>query len=176
MLDTGFAERVAARGSGNRQAFLASHAARAACTREFARLSDELKRNVARLDGVSADHKTSVRQSPDRCIVQLGPVALTVAWLRNGNDLVEAGELLIIGWRGAVAPTHRVQPERPRLGKAPFAATALWEQVFTPVADRETSWAWQAAPPLDETCTSTALSARCVERLYAAYQEFSASG
>ena len=175
MIDTEFTERVAARSSGHRQSFLSSHRALAACTREFARLSDEVRHNVAALSDVNEDEKTSVRQSPDRCIVQLGPVALTVAWLRNGNDLVESGELLVIVWRGAVAPTQRVQPERPRAGRAAFAATALWEQVFTPVAENETSWAWTATNPPGESWSSTALAARCVERLHAAHQEHSAT-
>jgi hypothetical protein len=176
MTDTEFAERVDARGTNHRQSFLASHRALAACTRELARLSDELRQGVAALHGVNADEKTTVRQSPDRCIVQLGPVALTVAWLRNSNDLVEAGELLAIVWRGAVAPGQRVQPERPRVGPAPFAATALWEQVFTPVAESETSWTWHAVNARGESWSSTALAAHCTERLHAAYQECNAAG
>src|SRR5688500_4515349 len=90
MTDTQFAERADARGTNHRQSFLSSHRALAACTREFARLSDEIRQSVAALQGVSADEKAAVRQSPDRCIVQLGPVALTIAWLRKGSDLVEA--------------------------------------------------------------------------------------
>ena len=176
MTDSEFTERVDARGTNHRQSFLSSHRALAACTREFARLSEEIRQGVAALHGVGADEKTTVRQSPDRCIVQLGPVALTIAWLRNSSDLVEAGELLAIVWRGAVAPSQRVSPERPRVGPAPFAATALWEQVFTPVAENETAWAWQTVNPRGESWPSSALSAHCVERLHAAYQECSAAG
>jgi hypothetical protein len=174
MIDTQFAERVAERGSNARQSFLASHRALAACTREFARLSDEIRHGVASLPGVSADEKTTVRQSPDRCIVQLGPVALTVAWLRSNHDSVEAGELLVIVWRGSVAPSKRHQPERPHVGPAPFAATALWEQVFTPVGDSETSWGWQPVDATSQRCSSTELSARCVERLHEAYLQSAA--
>ncbi len=170
MIDTQFAERVAERGSNPRQSFLTSHRALAACAREFARLSDELRQGVAGLSGVNEDEKTTVRQSPDRCIVQLGPVALTVAWLRSNNDSVEAGELLAIVWRGSVAPSKRHQPERPHVGPAPFAATALWEQVLTPVGDSETTWGWQPVST-NERWSSTELSARCVERLHAAYLE-----
>ena len=136
MTDTEFAERVDARGTNHRQSFLSSHRALAACTREFARLSEEIRQGVAALHGVSADEKTTVRQSPDRCIVQLGPVALTIAWLRNSSDLVEAGELLAIVWRGAVAPSQRVSPERPRVGPAPFAAGTYQPAIRSPSEDR----------------------------------------
>jgi hypothetical protein len=153
------------------QPFLASHRALAACTRELARLSDEVLSGVAALLGPMAEKKPIVRRSPDRCIVQLGPVALTVAWLRGNHDSVADGELLVIVWRGAVAPRQRHQPERPATGPAPLGATPLWEQVLTPVADGEETWAWQ--PHDDEVgrCSSAELAARCVGRLGAAYLE-----
>lgn len=172
MIETRSAERGEARdNSSSRQPFLASHRALAACTREFARLSDELRHGVAALPGVDADEKATVRQSPDRCIVQLGPVALTIAWLRAHSDVVEDGELLVIVWRGAVATGKPREPERPRVGPAPFAATALWERVFTAVGDSETTWAWRPVDAPNERWGSTELSARCVERLHAAYQD-----
>ena len=44
-----------------------------------------------------------VRRSPARCLVQLGPVALTVAWLQRAQGTVADGELLVVVWRGEVA-------------------------------------------------------------------------
>ena len=152
--------------------FLASHSALAVCTRELARLGDEVVRGVAALAAAAPTEKATVRRSPDRCIVQLGPVALTIAWLRGSYDAVAAGELLVIVWRGAVAPRQRHQPERPATGPAPLGATPLWEQVLTPVGESEETWAWQ---PQDDDrigqCSSAELSARCVARLRAAYLE-----
>src|SRR5687768_12020936 len=155
-----------------RQPFLTSHKALAACAREFARLSREVVDGVAALPGTPAEEKAVVRQSPDRCIVQLGPVALTLAWLRSTHDSVATGELLVIAWRGAVAPrTKNHQPERPVTGPAPLAATALWEQVLTPVGDSEASWAWQPRGTEVGQCSSSELAARCVEQLRVAYEE-----
>ena len=153
--------------------FLDSHRALAVCTRELARLADEVVRGVAALAGAAAAEKTTVRRSPDRCIVQLGPVALTIAWLRGTHDAVAAGELLVIVWRGAVAPRPRLQPERPATGPAPLGATPLWEQVLTPKGDSEETWAWQPEDDDDrvERCSSAELAARCVGRLRAAYME-----
>ena len=150
--------------------FLASHRALAVCTRELARLGDEVVRGVAALAAAAPTEKATVRRSPDRCIVQLGPVALTIAWLRGNHDAVAAGELLVIVWRGAVAPRQRHQPERPATGPAPLGATPLWEQVLAAVGDSEQTWAWQ--PQNDDQigrCSSTELAAYCVARLRAAY-------
>jgi hypothetical protein len=152
--------------------FLTSHRALAVCSRELARLSDEVSRGVAALGGAMAEEKATVRRSPDRCIVQLGPVALTIAWLRSTHDSVAEGELLVIVWRGAVAPRHLQEPERKAVRTAPLAATPLWEQVLSAVGDSEATWAWQPRGDDEiERCSSTELAARCVGRLRAAYLE-----
>src|SRR5213083_2550684 len=84
--------------------FLSTPRALAACGREFARLCEGIADEVGASLGEAAPDKVVLRQSPERCIVQVGPAALTVAWLRNNRDSVAEGELLIILWRGQVAP------------------------------------------------------------------------
>jgi hypothetical protein len=113
-----------------------------------------------------------VRQSPTRCIVQLGPVALTVAWLRSAVDSIAFGQLLIIVWRGMVAPPQDLRPERaaaPRGSRAP--ATALWEEVLVPDATSADDWRWRSNAPNGGRHTSTELAAHCVARLRVAYNE-----
>ena len=152
--------------------FLTSSRAYAACTRELARLSDEVLRGVALLGGAVQDEKATIRRSPDRCIVQLGPVALTIAWLRGNNSSVALGELLVIVWRGAVAPRKdHNHPERPSKGPAPLGATSLWEQVFSAVGASEQTWGWHPPGAEIERCSSIELAERCVGRLQAAYME-----
>jgi hypothetical protein len=172
MIGSTSAERlVDVRDNSHRPPFLASHRAVAACARELARLSEEIVLGAVALSSTTVEHKAVVRQSPDRCIVQLGPVALTLAWLRSSNDSVAAGELLVIVWRGAVAPRKELLPERRSTRPAPLPATALWEQVLTAVADSEQTWAWQPRAADLGRCSSTELAARCVERLRVAYLE-----
>lgn len=154
-----------------RQPFLASHKAVAACTREFVRLGREVVDGVAALAGAAAEEKAVIRQSPERCIVQLGPVALTLAWLRSTHDSIAMGELLVIVWRGSVAPRTKHQPERPVIGPAPLGATPLWEQVLTPAGDSEANWAWQPRGTDGARCSSSQLAARCMEQLHVAYLE-----
>lgn len=173
MIQTSAAERPIDAPPSNyyRQPFLASHKAVAACTREFVRLCREVLDGVQALPSATPEEKAVIRQSPDRCIVQLGPVALTVAWLRGTHDSVAMGELLVIVWRGSVAPRTKHQPERRATGPAPLAATSLWEEVLTPVAENEASWGWQPRGTESGQCSSSELATRCLERLNAAYVE-----
>ncbi len=149
--------------------FLSTHRAHAACARELVRLTDEVVRLVAALGGPTQTEKVTVRRSPDRCIVQLGPVALTVGWILSNNDAIAQGELLIIVWRGVVAPRREHNPERPSKGPAPLAATPLWEQVLAAVGDSEQTWTWHLQGDETGWCSSSDLAARCVSRLHAAY-------
>ena len=151
--------------------FLTSSRAYAACTRELARLSDEVLRGLATMGGPIQEEKAIVRRSPERCIVQLGPVALTIGWLRSNNDSVALGELLVIVWRGSVAPRKDHNPERPSKGPAALGATALWEQVLSAVGESEQTWGWHPPGQEIERCSSIELAERCVSRLRAAYME-----
>lgn len=152
----------------DRPSFLESHRALAACTREFGRLADAIIHRLA-ADPL-AEEKPVVRQSPGRCIVQLGPVALTLTWLRSTLDSVAEGQLLVIGWRGSVAPKSSHSPERGGLHRAPLPATALWEEVLVAVAADEASWLWRA--PAGSVASSSAdLGRRWVERLRCAHTE-----
>jgi hypothetical protein len=148
-------------------AFLASHRAVAACAREFTRLAEEVIERVSTLAAATGDEKAVVRQSPARCIVQLGPVALTLTWLRKTLDSVADGELLVIGWHGAVAPRGLQTPERAPL-RAPSAAIALWEELLVAVADNEASWLWRRQGASNGFQSAT-LADGWVERLRLAY-------
>lgn len=149
------------REGGDRQSFLGSHRALGACTREFARLADDIVQRVTALD----EEKPVVRNSPGRCIAQLGPVAITLAWLRSTLDSVADGQLMVIVWRGIVAPALLHLPERMSKKKPALPATALWEEVLRPVATDEASWLWESAKNPDMRYTSAELAELCVERL-----------
>ena len=174
MTDSSLAERLADQSAPpSQRSFLASHRAAAACKRELDRLAEDVARRLTTSQHVNVDETPVVRLSPDRCIVQLGPVALTVVWLKGARDSVAEGELLVIVWRGAVGARAPNLPERPGAHRAP-SATALWERVLVPVAEDEATWSWQprgAASADAGRCSSSALAAQCTERLYEAYVE-----
>ncbi|HUF26967.1 MAG TPA: hypothetical protein VMM18_08325 [Gemmatimonadaceae bacterium] len=156
-------------GTPARKSFLGTYRALAACTREFAQLTDEVVKRAGALHTAGLADKPVVRQMPGRCIVQLGPVALTLAWLRSTLDSVADGELLVIVWRGAVAPRGDHQPERTRETSTPRTAKVLWEDVLIAVAASSADWTWQAKRADGGSFSSTALADHCVEQLRAAH-------
>ena len=153
------------------RSFLDSHRALAACSREFARLAEDVVQGVTALRAAGVQEEPVVRLSPGRCIVQVGPVALTLAWLRSTLGSVTDGQLLAIVWHGTVAPRAEHHPERTATRPPPIAAKALWEEVFAAVAVSEASWTWQPAHADVGGYSSTDLAARCVERLSRAHAE-----
>jgi hypothetical protein len=148
--------------------YTASFRANAACTRELARLYDEIEASLA---GAGPVEEPVVRRSPARCLVQLGPVALTVAWLQRAQGTVADGELLVVVWRGEVAVRTPQGFERAHQHSGASLATALWETVLVVSAQSETQWGWAPAGAGGETLSSAALAGRCVERLRATHAE-----
>jgi hypothetical protein len=153
--------------------YTSSFRANAACARELARLYDEIAESLT--DGrIPADAKSTeepvVRRSPARCLVQLGPVALTVAWLQRAQGTVADGELLIVVWRGEVAMRTPQGFERAHQHSGATSATALWETVLVVSAQSETQWGWAPAVGVDAVSFS-ALARHCVDRLRAAHAE-----
>lgn len=152
-----------------RAPFLTTHRALAACTRELARLSDELHEGAGTLSATLGTPVPVVRRPPGRCLIQLGPVALSVVWLRSTPDSAATGQLLINVWRGAIAPRMHHRPERPGEERAPEPATLLWERVLTATGDTEAAWLWEHEAADVPTLDSTALARLCVEQLGVAY-------
>lgn len=152
-------------------AFLASHRALAACSRELSRLGDEIEREVRTLPAPEAPAKPAIEHSPGRIIVQFGPVALSVAWLRSTLDTVSQGELLVIVWRGVVAPRRVQRPERPGNVRVAAGATPLWEKVLVAEAANENAWAWRPQDGSAPGCSSSELAVRCVDQLKKAHAQ-----
>jgi hypothetical protein len=151
--------------------FLGSSRAVAVCSREFERLADTIaKRATSAAEKVGA--KAEVQRMPDRCLVQLGPVALSVSWVRERVDTVATGRLMIAEWQGTV-----VRQPRP----ADMAATAstvnhgpatlMSEKILRADATGEPDWLWRREPVEDLGYASRDLAAHCVESLMLTLQE-----
>ena len=145
--------------------FLNSHRALSVRLREFDRLTDCAVRGLSAL-GKSAsgmDERPVVRRSPDRCLIQFGPVALTLAWLRHTLDSVAEGELLVVVWRGLVAPNGRSPADLTTSICTPVrSATVEWEEVLRAVAIDEPSWLWRPTSADIGGYRSPELADRCV--------------
>ena len=180
MLDHIAVRRTDVRTTDVRSDFVTSYRATAACTRELGRLHDDIAaalsawRDGFAAAGGSVPEEPVVRRSPARCLVQLGPVALTVAWLQRAQGTVADGELLAVVWRGEVAVRTPQGFERSYDRAGASSATALWETVLVAAAESETQWRWVTAGEADDPMSSAALAVQCVERLCAAYTEHTA--
>ena len=128
----------------DREDFLDSHRALAVCAREFDRLAEDIGKRVSDLEDEAKGLKVDVRRSPGRCIVQLGPVALTISWLRTRAETVSQGRLLICEWLGTVGANGQQEYVN---GVPTIAVTqtakVVRESVFIADASDEKSWTWR---------------------------------
>lgn len=151
-----------------RRPFLTTHPAVAASTREFSRLASDVVDRIGRLTFDDATHMPKVRRSPYRVIVQAGPVAVTLAWLRDRADSPAAAQLLVVVWRGTIAAGGAQQFERPRKAVA-ATAKAAWMAEYTPEAESELSWRWRLQVGDGATLSSAEVAERCVAELAREY-------
>lgn len=147
-----------------RTAFLVSHRAQSTAAREFTRLSTDVVQAARTIAAQRDIDPPTLRQSPDRCIVQMGPVALTVGYLRPGAEVPAGGQLLVIVWRGTIAPRGDHVPERGRR-HTPAPPVPLWEESLIVSAEDESAWHWHPFGLEREGFTSTEVADRCATQL-----------
>ncbi|MDB4909010.1 MAG: hypothetical protein JWO05_3794 [Gemmatimonadetes bacterium] len=152
----------------SRDMFLSSHRALAACNREFARLAEEVTvRTGVMLREAGIDDKPEMRMSPGRCIIQAGPVALTISWLRATLDSVSDGKLLVVAWHGRIATGSKRLPEGGDSMQPTATAKVLWEDTLSAEASKEDDWQWRSEGDPKKSYTSDELAARCMVPLKA---------
>lgn len=150
--------------------FLGSSRAVAVCAREFERLADTIaKRATSAAEKVGA--KAEVQRMPDRCLVQLGPVALSVSWVRERVDTVATGRLMIAEWQGTVVRTPRPADMQTATTTNHGPATLMSEKILRADATGEPDWLWRREPVEDHGYASRDLAAHCVESLVLSLQE-----
>ncbi len=146
-------------------AYTSSRRATTQCARELERLHADVISGAKSLHEQGVAEKPVIRQSPNRCIVQVGGVALTIAWLQNAMASVAEGELLVILWQGQVAPANTDASDRSMRSPAARSATALWEGVFVVEADKDDTWRWRQTSNGNAEHTSSNLAIACIDRV-----------
>jgi hypothetical protein len=150
--------------------FLGSSRAVAVCAREFERLADTIaKRATSAAEKVGA--KAEVQRMPDRCLVQLGPVALSVSWVRERVDTVATGRLMIAEWQGTVVRQPRPADMQTATVVNHGPATLMRENILRADATGEPDWLWRREPMEDLGYASRDLAAHCVDSLVLSHQE-----
>jgi hypothetical protein len=141
---------------------LGSYRASSALDRELERLSEEIARRISRLGAERADLAPEVDRAPGRCTVQVGPVALSLSWIRSRPDSVASGRLMIIEWEGTIGRRASKSGPRPR---------ALREETLRAIATRAEDWHWCSEDAEAQTYGTRELAARCVASLECALSE-----
>lgn len=154
----------------DRTNFLTSHRAQSVGAREFTKLAESLVALAKRAATLNSAEPPVTRLSPDRCIVQLGPVALTVAHIRVGNDVPPGGQLLAIIWNGTIAPRGDHVPERNGARRVPPPPVSVWEESLVVSAAAESSWHWHPNGIDSTGYTSPELAERCMAQLQSAFK------
>jgi hypothetical protein len=150
------------RSAQQRDAFLGSHRAITHLGREFDRLAAEVTKRVATVTRDETETPLEVHRVPNRCTVQLGPVALTLSWVRTRPDTVATGRLMIIEWEGHIG--------RPGSIGGP-GAVPLRETVLRADATKVDDWQWRSDEMAGYAYDSNELAAHCVESLAYALQD-----
>jgi hypothetical protein len=150
------------RSAQQRDAFLGSHRAITHLGREFDRLAAEVTKRVATVNRDEGETPLEVHRVPGRCTVQLGPVALTLSWVRTRPDTVATGRLMIIEWEGHIG--------RAKSTGGP-GAVPLRETVLRADATRVDDWQWRSDEMAGYAYDSNELAAHCVESLAYALQD-----
>ena len=145
-----------------RNTFLGSHRAITHLGREFDRLAAEVTKRVATVSRDDAEIPLEVLRVPGRCTVQLGPVALTLSWVRTRPDTVATGRLMIIEWEGQVGRGGPTSGPR---------AIPLRETVLRADATRVEDWQWRSDDVAGYAYDSSELAAHCVDSLAYALQD-----
>jgi hypothetical protein len=158
----GAALRDEDRSTQQRDTFLASHRAITHLGREFDRLAAEVAKRAATVNRDDVEVTLEVHRVPNRCTVQLGPVALTLSWIRTRPDTVAAGRLMIIEWEGQVGRAGATTGPR---------AIPLRETVLRADATRVEDWQWKSDDVAGYAYDSTELAAHCVDSLAYALQD-----
>ena len=150
------------RAAQQRDAFLGSHRAITHLGREFDRLAAEVTKRVGTVNRDDVETPLEVHRVPGRCTVQLGPVALTLSWVRTRPDTVATGRLMIIEWEGHIG--------RPGSTGGP-GAVPLRETVLRADATRVDDWQWRSDEVAGYVYDSNELAAHCVDSLAYALQD-----
>jgi hypothetical protein len=155
----------------DRDAYLGSHRSGPACARELERLADDVVERVEAIERDEAAGEVDIRRGAGRCIIQLGPVALTMSWIRSRTDAVIEGRLMIMEWDGIVRRGTNQLPERAPVRPTSAPATLLREDVFVADATAEQNWRWRRDGRQFGTYTSRDLATRCLASLTARLEE-----
>lgn len=139
--------------SEGQQPFMSQPRAQSALKREFDMLSTELAERVKFESDRLGDKQVEIHCAPQRLIVQLGPVGLSMSWMAGRSGNLADGRLLVIEWDGAI--THR------RTMGGLKTASPTREQLYRPEAKGPDDWCWKPEGGEGSSYSSRDLAGQC---------------
>jgi hypothetical protein len=118
------------------QPYISQPRAQTALRRELDALSTELASRVKSIGGERADGHVELHCSPQRVVVQLGSVGLSLSWVAARSGNLADGRLLVIEWAGAITHGRGMGGLK--------TASPTREQLFRPEAKGPDDWCWRA--------------------------------
>jgi hypothetical protein len=139
--------------SEGHQTYMSQPRAQTALKREFEMLTSELAGRVKFESDRLGDKQVEMHCAPQRLVVQLGPVGLSMSWVAGRSGNLADGRLLVIEWDGAI--THRRH-----MGGAK-TASPIREQLYRPEAKGPDDWCWRPEGGEGSSYSSRNLAGQC---------------
>jgi hypothetical protein len=138
---------------GADQPFMSKPRAVTTFKREFDELTAELTDRVKVEKDRSADCRAELHCAPQRLVVQLGEVGLSVSWVAARSGDLSEGRLLVIEWEGAIAHGGGIRGTR--------TAKPKRERVFRAEATGPEDWCWREEAKDGRAYSSRKLAGQC---------------
>jgi len=132
------------------QPYMAQPRAQTALRRELDTLTTELASRVKSIGADRTDGHVEFHSSPQRMVVQLGSVGLSLSWVAARSGNLADGRLLVIEWEGAIAHGRGMGGLK--------TASPTREQLFRPEAKGPDNWCWRAEGTAGTAYTSRDLA------------------
>ena len=139
--------------SEGHQSFMSQPRAQSALKREFEMLTSELAERVKSESDRLGDKQVEMHCAPQRLVVQLGPVGLSMSWMAGRSGNLADGRLLVIEWDGPI--THR------RTMGGLKTASPTREQIYRPEAKGPEDWCWKPEGAEASSYSSRSLAGQC---------------
>jgi hypothetical protein len=132
------------------QPYMAQPRAQTALRRELDTLTTELASRVKLVGGDRTDGHVEFHSSPQRLVVQLGSVGLSLSWVAARSGNLADGRLLVIEWAGSITHGRGMGGSK--------TASPTHEQQFRPEAKGPDDWCWRAEGTVGTAYTSRNLA------------------
>ena len=133
--------------------YMSQPRAHTALKREFEALTTELAHRVKGETDRLGQDQVEMHCAPQRLVVQLGPVGLSMSWVAGRSGNLADGRLMVIEWDGAIAHSRQIGGAK--------TASPTREMTYRPEAKGPDDWCWRPESGDGSSYTSRNLAGQC---------------